>query len=71
MEQKRWEYATVEWIWDQGSLRLNLPDGNEIKQMGSYPEVVTFLSDMGRDGWEVATCVAVNNWLYWTLKRPQ
>ena len=68
--QPGWEYATLEWVWDAHALRLNLPDGSEFKTPGSYSEVVLTLSNLGREGWEVATCVAVSNWLFWTLKRP-
>jgi len=66
----RWEYATLEWIWDHNSLRCNLPDGQEWKERGSYPEVVAMLNRLGDEGWEVSACVAGGNWLFWTLRRP-
>lgn len=66
----RWEYATLEWIWDQGFMRYNLPDGQEWTERGSYAEVVAILNRLGDDGWEVATCAASGNWLFWTLRRP-
>jgi len=65
-----WEYASVEWIWDQGGIRVNLPDGTESTDPGSYAEVVETLTQLGRQGWAVAACVAMGNWLYWTLQRP-
>jgi hypothetical protein len=65
----QWEYATLEWLWDISSLRVNLPDGTEVKQQGSYAEVVVMLSGLGRQGWEVVACVSAGNWLFWTLKR--
>jgi len=65
-----WEYASLEWIWDQGGIRVNLPDGTESTAGGSYAEVVETLTQLGRQGWEVAACVAMANWLYWTLQRP-
>ena len=66
---EKWEYCTMEWLWDNSSIRLNLPDGREVKSRGGYPEVTTTLTTLGASGWEVATCVAVSNWLFWTLKR--
>ena len=65
----QWEYATLEWLWDVSSIRVNLPNGTEIKQQGSYAEVVVVLSGLGREGWEVAACTSAGNWLFWTLKR--
>lgn len=65
-----YQYATLEWVWNQESIRINLPDGEESRREGSYNEVVLFLNEMGQDGWEVATCAAGGNWLFWTLKRP-
>ncbi|GAB4404146.1 MAG: hypothetical protein OHK0053_29530 [Microscillaceae bacterium] len=67
--QKNWEYATLEWLWDSSNLRVNLPEGEEQKSTGSYAEVVTVLNQLGKEGWEVATCVAGGNWLFWTLRR--
>ena len=70
MLSQKWEYCTVEWIWNQKSVRCNFPDGDELTQSGSYGEVVDFLTSLGGEGWEVATCAAGGNWLFWTLKRP-
>ncbi len=66
----RWEYATLEWIWDHDSLRCTLPDGQEWRERGSYAEVVAMLNRLGDEGWEVSTCAASGNWLFWTLRRP-
>jgi hypothetical protein len=66
---QQWEYAVVEWLWDVNSLRVNLPGGAEEKLNGSYVEVVSTLTSLGREGWEVVGCVAAGNWLFWTLKR--
>ena len=63
------EYATVEWIWNGNSIRMNQPNGDEAMSEGSYAQVVETLTNLGRDGWEVAACVAAGNWLFWTLKR--
>ena len=65
-----WEYCTVEWIWSESNFRINAPDGRESRQQGSYAEVPQVLSRLGREGWEVVSCVGVSNWLFWTLKRP-
>jgi hypothetical protein len=65
----RFEYATVEWLWDSGNLRADLPGGESRTGKGSYAAVVELLTALGRDGWEVATCVSSANWLFWTLKR--
>ncbi|WP_375559052.1 hypothetical protein ACE193_15075 [Bernardetia sp. OM2101] len=66
---KKWEYATLEWLWDSHGLRYNLPNGSEEKSTGSYAEVVKTLSKLGAQGWEVVTCTSEANWLFWTLKR--
>ena len=65
----RFEYATVEWLWDSGGLRADLPGGATKTAQGEYAAVVQLLSELGREGWEVASCVASANWLFWTLKR--
>jgi hypothetical protein len=64
------EYATLEWIWEAEGIRLNMPNGEESQTTGSYNEVVELLNFLGQQGWEVATCVASANWMFWTLKRP-
>ncbi len=66
----RWEYSTVTWFWDVEGIRCTLPDGRESTTTGSYAQIVELLNDLGRQGWEVAACVAGGNWVYWTLKRP-
>lgn len=63
------EYATVEWIWNGNAIRVNLPGGDEATSEGSYAEVVSTLTKLGGEGWEVVSCVASANWLFWTLKR--
>lgn len=68
MNQKL-EYATMEWLWDTGSIRVNLPHNIESKYEGFYPEVANTLTELGQDGWEVTTCTSAGNWLFWTLKR--
>lgn len=65
----KYEFATVEWLWDQEAIRVNLPTGKERRFTGSYDEIVTLLSELGSDGWDVATCAANGNWLFWTLRR--
>ena len=65
----RFEYATIEWLWNTNALRLNLPGGREHPSSGSYREVVDLLNRMGSEGWQVASCVASANWLFWTLQR--
>jgi hypothetical protein len=65
----RLEYAIVEWLWDNNSIRVNTPDGEEKRSEGTYIEVVSTLTELGKDGWDVASCVANGNWIFWTLKR--
>lgn len=67
MEQ--WEYGILEWLWDASLLRLNLPGERETQSKGSYAEVVTLLTTLGANGWNVVACVASSNWVLWTLKR--
>jgi len=64
-----WEYATLEWLWDSGSFRLNMPGRNEKQSSGSYNELVELLNELGKGSWEVASCTSGGNWLFWTLKR--
>ena len=56
-------------MWDQGSIRINLPGGHEQLYSGTYNELVAVLSDLGRQGWDVAACAGAGNWLFWTLRR--
>ena len=65
----RFEYATIEWLWNENLLRLNLPGGQEHQSAGSYKEVVDLLNRLGSEGWHVAGSVASANWLFWTLER--
>ncbi len=64
-----WEYCTIEWVWMQNTLQLNMPDGEVTKAEGSYAELVDLLNQLGQQGWEVATCAGAGNYLFWTLKR--
>jgi hypothetical protein len=67
----RFEYATIEWLWDVGALRADLPGGKLKTAKGEYPAVVALLGELGQDGWEVVTCATSANWLFWTLKRSR
>lgn len=67
---ERWEYAIVEWLWDQDHIRYFLPDGQRFALKGSYSEVVNLLTKLGREGWEVVGNTSTGNWVFWTLKRP-
>lgn len=66
-----YEFGTVEWLWDQDALRVNMPGSSERRFSGSYDEVVAMLSELGNQGWDVATCAASANWLFWTLRRQR
>ena len=63
------EYAVLEWLWDNSSIRVNLPNNEEKRYQGSYMELVDVLGGLGKDGWEIASCTAGSNWIFWTLKR--
>ena len=52
MQDLKWEYCTVEWLWDVESIRCILPDGDSFQQRGSYSEVVDVLTRLGHEGWE-------------------
>ncbi|MGW0058851.1 hypothetical protein ACWDTT_02820 [Streptosporangium sandarakinum] len=65
----RYEFGVVEWLWDLEAIRVNMPGSGERKFSGSYDEVVAVLSELGGQGWDVATCAANGNWLFWTLRR--
>jgi len=64
-----WQYGILEWIWDQGEIRITLPNAEEVFLSGSYAEVARALTELGKQGWEVATNSGTANWLLWTLKR--
>ncbi|WNV89466.1 hypothetical protein [Umezawaea sp. Da 62-37] len=67
-----YEFGTVEWMWTEGTIRVNLPGGYErVHQQSGFPEVVEVLSALGATGWDVATNAAAGNWLFWTLRRPR
>jgi hypothetical protein len=63
------EYAILEWLWEDSSIRLNLPNNEEKLYEGSYNEVVEVLNRLGKEGWDAATCITGVNWILWTLKR--
>lgn len=65
----RFEFATLEWLWDSGAIRINLPGGEERKSEGSYAEIVATLTALGQEGWDVANATAAANWVFWTLRR--
>lgn len=66
----KWTYCAVEWIWNENHIRVTMPSGQETAYQGSYVQVVQILATLGGDGWEVVSCAAAGNWLFWTLKRP-
>jgi hypothetical protein len=63
------EYAILEWLWEDNSIRVNLPGNNEKLYQGSYMEVVEVLNRLGKEGWDTATCTSGSNWILWTLKK--
>jgi hypothetical protein len=65
----KFQHATIEWLWDSNAMRVNLPGGKENQMEASYPELVETMCKLGAEGWEVATCAAAGNWLFWTLKK--
>ena len=65
---ERWFYASVEWVWQGQTIRINIPHHQESHRQGSYQEVVEVLTELGMQGWEVVTCVAEADWIYWTLR---
>jgi hypothetical protein len=68
---ERREYCTVEWLWMAKRIRIDQPGGVERTERGSYAEVVATLTDLGQQGWRVATCASGFLWLFWTLERQQ
>ncbi|WP_106400589.1 hypothetical protein [Actinocorallia populi] len=65
------EFASMEWIWTDRSIRVNLPGNQEYMYTGYFDEVVAIQNDLGAQGWDVATSVASANWIYWTLRRSR
>ncbi|OJJ14636.1 hypothetical protein BKI52_42165 [marine bacterium AO1-C] len=68
---QQFEYASVEWLWDSGNIRINLPNGEEHQSTGTYAEIVATLNEMGQNGWDIGSCAAQSNWIYWTMKRAR
>ncbi|TYC10089.1 hypothetical protein FXF65_32910 [Actinomadura syzygii] len=64
-----YEFGTIEWLWDQETIQVNLPGDYEEMYHGNHKEIVTLLSDLGSQGWDVASCSSTGNWLFWTLRR--
>jgi len=62
-------FCAIEWLWANHSMRINLPGGQEDLITGSFAEMVSALSVMGSRGWDVASCAAHDNWLFWTMRR--
>jgi len=63
------EYAIVEWLWDNELIKVYFPNHTEEQFEGSYSKTADVLSELGKQGWEVATTTAGGNWILWTLKR--
>lgn len=63
------QYAILEWLWEESSIRVNLPENEEKLYQGSYNELVEVLNRLGKEGWETVTCTSDSNWILWTLKR--
>ncbi len=63
------EIAMIEWMWEENSIRVNLPGNEEKLYEGSYNEVVEVMNRLAKDGWEVTTGVSGVNWILWTVKR--
>lgn len=78
----KWEYATVNWFWDDGPKTDNIqiffpnnglkkiPGNNNIDRDNQI--LMETLNDLGRDGWEVVSSASGEKggwWVYWTLKR--
>lgn len=66
----RWEYCTLEWLWDVHRITLFLAGGSEQSFAGSYATLTDLLNELGRDCWEVCDSSCGANWVFWTLKRP-
>ncbi|MCP4807397.1 MAG: hypothetical protein GY913_12140 [Proteobacteria bacterium] len=66
---ERWEHATIEWLWDSGAIRLDLPDSETKKLEGLHAQVVELLNVLGAEGWQVVASTSTGNWIFWTLKR--
>ena len=65
----KFEYSTIEWLWQDSSIRVNLPGNEEKMFQGSYSVLVEVFNNLGNDGWEIVTCTSAGNWIFWTLKR--
>jgi len=63
------EFAIVEWMWEENSIRVNLPGNEEKLYEGSYNEVVEVMNRLGKEGWDAVTCVSGVNWILWTFKK--
>lgn len=70
-----WEYATLTWEWTskKGVFAVRFPD--EKTSIYTKPtddddvKAVALLNDLGKEGWDIASCAAGDKWMVWTLKR--
>jgi hypothetical protein len=46
----KFEYATVEWLWDAQTFRVNLPGNREKQSEGSYAQLVNLFTELGQEG---------------------
>lgn len=65
-----YEYGSIEWLWQDSAIRVNLPNKEEKRSAGSYQEIIEVQTQLGQQGWEIITATAGSNWIYWTIKRP-
>ncbi|CAM3492191.1 hypothetical protein KIPE111705_10975 [Kibdelosporangium persicum] len=65
----RYEFGTVTWSasYDKGT--VTLPGTAETSHRGGMEKIVEVLSDLGNQGWDVATCATGGRWLIWTVRR--
>jgi hypothetical protein len=65
----RYEFGAVAWSPSRDKGTLNLPGTAEKSYEGGIEKIVEVLTDLGHQGWDVATCATGGRWLIWTIRR--
>ena len=75
----RYEHCMVEWYWSPPagvepekfapSFSVFFAGGQREAHEGGNAELASFFSQLGHEGWRIATAVTSSNWILWTLER--
>ena len=79
MAKERYEHCMVEWYWSapigtdpsgfKPSFTIFFTNNQQESRDGGAPQLTTFLSKLGQEGWHITSSVTSSNWILWTLER--